>query len=378
MGQHPGFEDQRPVVLVTSDEPWSDVWHTQIHFAAQLSKTYNVVFLGPPNKWIIRNLFHVRTSFKVINRSLIAFSYFNWMPALLGTVSVWINDFVNFFLMRKSIGRRKVVAVWHFDRYRGVCFFRGNRSTKHIYHVIDPVANLNFDKYLACNSDLVISVSQRFMEHYLKLNANVVFEGQGWDPDSVKLLDHLYGKTNLHPGSILLLGSFLDDVDYELLIQLRKEVPGPHLVLIGPDKITLGRRKELFDYLLAMPDVFWLGPLPPEKHLPYVASSGVCLIAYELTGKVFNRNRVFGTPLKVLSYIGCHKNVVSNIDCEIPVLDGKAIHYEKTAEGFIRRVKDCLNGNTLFDPVLVDRYLDSMNYVKIINRVFQRIGMQSE
>ena len=56
MGQHPGFEDQRPVVVVTSDEPWSDVWHTQIHYAAQLSRLYNVVFLGPPNKWSIRNL----------------------------------------------------------------------------------------------------------------------------------------------------------------------------------------------------------------------------------------------------------------------------------------------------------------------------------
>ncbi len=377
MGQHPGFEDQRPVVVVTSDEPWSDVWHTQIHYAAQLSRLYNVVFLGPPNKWSIRNLIHVRSSRKVIDKSLLAFSYFNWMPASLGTVSVWINDWVNSLLMSNSIGSRKVAAVWHFDRYRGVHIFRGNRSTKHIYHVIDPVANLNFDKYLAGNADLVISVSQRFMEHYLKLNANVVFEGQGWNPDSVKLLNDPYEKKNLHPGSILLLGSFLDDVDYELLIQLRKELPGPPMVLIGPDKTTLSGRKELFDYLLTLPNVFWLGPQPPEKHIPYVAFSGVCLIAYELTGKVFNRKRVFGTPLKVLTYIGCHKNVVSNIDCEIPVLDGKAIHYKKTAEGFIRCVKDCLHGEVLFDQVLVDQYLESMNYIRIINRVSKRIGLQT-
>lgn len=377
MGQHPGFEDQRPVVVVTSDEPWSDVWHTQIHYAAQLSRLYNVIFLGPPNRWSMRNLIHVRSSCKVIDKSLLAFSYFNWMPAILGTVSVWINDWVNRLLMRESIGRRRVVAVWHFDRYRGVYFFRGNSSTKHIYHVIDPVANLNFDKYLAGNADLVISVSQRFMEHYLKLNANVVFEGQGWDPDSFKILNDPYEKTNFHPGSILLLGSFLDDVDYELLIQLREELPGPPMVLIGPDKTTLTVRKELFDYLLALPNVFWLGPQSPEKHIPYVASSGVCLIAYELTGKVFNRKRVFGTPLKVLTYIGCHKNVVSNIDCEIPVLDGKAIHYEKTAAGFIRRVTECLDGEILLDPVLVDQYLLSMSYIGIIRRVLKRIGLQN-
>ncbi|MFM7822975.1 MAG: hypothetical protein ACKPB3_04280, partial [Bacteroidota bacterium] len=134
---------------------------------------------------------------------------------------------------------------------------------------------------------------------------------------------------------------------------------------------------ELFKHLLGLPDVFWLGSLPPEKHIPYIASSGVCLIAYELTGKVFNRKRVFGTPLKVLSYLGCHKNVVSNIDCEIPVLVGKGIYYEKTAEGFIRRVKLCLDGKVLVDSALIDQYLDSMSYIKIINRVFQRIGVET-
>jgi hypothetical protein len=376
MGQHPGFEDQRPVVVVTSDEPWSDVWHTQIHYAAQLSKYFNVVFLGPPKKWSLRNCVDLRNNGKIIGKNLLAFSYFNWMPAFMGAISVWINDLVNFYLLKSSIGSREVVAVWHFDRYRGVYFYKGDKSTKHIYHVIDPVANLNFDNYLARNADLVISVSQRFMEHYLKLNPNVVFEGQGWDPDSVKFLKMATSNGSLHAGSILLLGSFLDDVDYELLIQLREEVPGPPMVLIGPDKTGLAGRKELFKHLLGMPNVFWLGPLPPDKHIPYILSSGVCLIAYELTGKVFNRERVFGTPLKVLSYLGCHKNVVSNIDCEIPDLEGKGIHYEKTAEGFILRVKDCLDGKVLIDQGLVDQYLNSMEYGKIIYRVFQRLGVQ--
>ena len=376
MNRHPGFEDQRPVVVVTSDEPWCDIWHTQIHFAAQLSRFFNVVFLGPPKKWSISNCFKFQTGVKGINKNLISLTYFNWMPAFIGSISVWINDLVNYFLLKRSIGVRKVVAVWHFDRYRGVYFYRGDKSTKHIYHVIDPVANLNYDNYLARNADLVVSVSQRFMQHYLKLNSNVVFEGQGWDADSVKLSKPTSNNGNLHSGSILLLGSFLDDVDYELLIQLREELPGPPIVLIGPDKTGLVGRKELFKQLLGLPNVIWLGALPPEKHIPYIASSSVCLIAYELTGKVFNRKRVFGTPLKVLSYLGCHKNVVSNIDCEIPVLEGKVIHYEKTPEGFILRVKECLEGEFVVDRNLIDQYLDYVDYGKIISRVFQVLGVR--
>ncbi|MFM7176665.1 MAG: hypothetical protein ACKO0X_04495 [Bacteroidota bacterium] len=377
MNQFSGFENQRPVVVVTSDEPWSDVWHTQIHYAAQLARFFNVVFVGPPKKWSLSNLINVRFSKKVIDSNLVVCYYFNWMPAFLGKVSIWINDWINYLLLNKSIGGRKVVGVWHFDRYRGVYFFRRNKSIKHIYHVIDPVADLNFDNYLAKHADLVISVSQRFMEHYLNLNDNVAFEGQGWDPDSLQLLHSTNESSNLYAGSILLLGSFLDDVDYELLIHLRNETLGTPMVLIGPDKTTLIERKEFFKQLLGLPEVFWLGSLPPEKHIPYIASSGVCLIAYELTGKVFNRKRVFGTPLKVLSYLGCHKNVVSNIDCEIPVLVGKGIYYEKTAEGFIRRVKLCLDGKVLVDSALIDQYLDSMSYIKIINRVFQRIGVET-
>lgn len=375
MGQNPGFEDQRPVVVVTSDEPWSDVWHTQIHYAAQLSKNFNVVFIGPPKKWKVINCLSFRINSNYVSKNLLVCSYFNWMPAFLGILSVWINDLVNYHLLKRFIGISKVVAVWHFDRYRGVFFLKGDKSTKHIYHVIDPVANLNFDNYLARNADMVISVSQRFMEHYLKLNSNVVFEGQGWDPESVKSSKLPSPNTILYDGSILLLGSFLDDVDYELLIQLRQDVPGPPMVLIGPDKTGLSGRKELFNRLLGLPNVFWLGPLPPEKHIPYIASSGVCLIAYELTGKVFNRKRVFGTPLKVLAYLGCHKNVVSNIDCEIPVLVGRGIYYENTSDGFIRMVKKCLEGDVLMDHNLIDRYLDSMDYAKIIDRALQRLGL---
>lgn len=373
----PGFKSDRPVVVVTSDEPWGHVWHTQLHFAYSLSESFNVVFVGPPSKWTLRSLFSPKIILEDISSTLKVISYSNPIPSLLGKWSVRINDWFNGLMISNLAKGCRVELVWHFDRYRSVFFFR-SPSVKHIYHVIDPVANLNFDRYLSVNADLVVSVSRRYLDHYKGLNRNVAYEGQGWDPSLLAKASESSVSQNLNHGSMLLLGTFLDDVDYELLIQLRSEIKGVPMVLIGPDRTRLPERRSLFLKLCGLPEVFWLGALPPVEYLQHIAASAVCLIAYEPTGKVFNRIRVFGTPLKVMSYLGCHKPVVSSIDCEIPELANIAIHEASSHIEFIEKVRGCLTGGLVFEGQQVEAYLNKVTYGSIISRLLLKIGVNPQ
>jgi hypothetical protein len=370
-----GFVKDLPVVVVTSDEPWGHVWHTQLHFAHSLAAFFNVVFIGPPSKWSIRKLFSQQSSVISVSDTLKVMTYVNPVPSAIGHLSVLINDCINGLRISKMVGGNRIDLVWHFDRYRSVFFLRLGK-VKHVYHVIDPVANLNYDHYLAKKADLVVSVSRRYIDHYLRLNPKVVYEGQGWDTSLPGKSSAVSLKHEQKPGSILLLGTFLDDVDYELLIKIVTEIKEVPMVLIGPDRITLSERRSLFSSLLNFPNVFWLGALPPIEYLQHVASSAVCLIAYEPTGKVFNRTRIFGTPLKVMSYLGCHKPVVSSIDCEIPELTGAAIYEVSNHSEFIVKVKSCIEGTSYYDAQRVDEYLAKMDYHKIIARVLDRLDLK--
>src|SRR5688572_21131567 len=169
-------------IIITSDEPWSDVWHTQLNYAFQLSKRINVLFVGPPVSWKISHLWQFKQHGRRINQNLEVVSYINFLPALLGSFSLSINDWLNSLLIKKRINWNEVkngVIVWHFDRFRSIRFFTGSHVVKHLYHVIDPVANLNGDVELSLKAELVVVTSARFVDHYKKLNSNVIQLGQG-------------------------------------------------------------------------------------------------------------------------------------------------------------------------------------------------------
>ncbi|MFM7078214.1 MAG: glycosyltransferase [Bacteroidota bacterium] len=310
-----------------------------------------------------------------VSDSLVAVVYVNILPARLGRFAVWINDLFNEYLinrMCKDFSWGNHALVWHFDRYRSVHIWRRKPKVSHIYHVIDPVANLNYDRYLARFCDLVVVVSTRYLAHYQELNKEVMFQGQGFDPTFSGVMPR--ESSEHHPGSILLLGTLLDDVGFELLTEIAEMHKDRKLVIIGPNRIKDPSRQELFNHLLSLKNVIWTGPQPPEMHLPYVWASSVCLVAYEITGKVPGKNHIFSTPLKVLTYLACKKPVVSNINCEIPSLKGHGIFEEFEAQSFIERVGWCLNQENAVDIGMVDDFLDKNTYPKIIDSVITKLS----
>jgi hypothetical protein len=172
-------------IVVTSDEPWCDVWHTQLHYAYQLSLRTTVFYLGPPEPWRPSRLFTPHLNPKKITENLIVLSYFNLLPASIGFFALLINDLFTAILLKKYSRKKNLHRtpdiVWHFDSHRGYRLYRNKNAVRHIYHVIDPVAGLRLDNRLAASSDLVVVTSPRFTDYYQKLNKNVVQIGQGID-----------------------------------------------------------------------------------------------------------------------------------------------------------------------------------------------------
>src|SRR5690349_19256500 len=108
-------------IIITSDEEWSDVWHTQLHYAYQLSRYFDILYLEPPGNWNIRNLFYWKKTARRIFPGLILLRYHNFLPSFLGFPAFWINDRINQQNISRTINynsEKDNLIIWHFDPFR--------------------------------------------------------------------------------------------------------------------------------------------------------------------------------------------------------------------------------------------------------------------
>lgn len=366
-------KEQIDFVVVTSDEPWGDIWHTQLHYAHQLSKRYHVYYFDPPLPWQPNNLFRIRTTSRAISERLTVIRYFNFLPSALGKLALRINDFVNerllFKMMKKHHGRMHPL-VWHFDPFRSFYTLR-KHGVKHIYHVVDPIAGSHLDVEQSKNADVVVITSPKFASHYQALNKSVLKVAQG--ADTAFLREHESGIASLPSSdSILLLGTISDEIDFSILKNLAHRFPGK-LVIIGPDNTRNAWHKEQFRELTAIKGVTWLGPMDPSVFRKHLQACRLGIIAYDNSKHDRNNLR---SPLKVISYLAAGKSIISNIDCEIPLLMGKAIYKVSTEAEYFGLIERGFRNELYFDQNAVDTYLKSIEYDELLRQIFVQLDLQ--
>ncbi len=371
------MSDDSRYIIVTSDEPWSDIWHTQLHYAYQLSKTFRVFYVDPPLPWKPGNLINFSTEVRSVSDTLTVIRYKNWIPATVGRAALLINDWVNKILVKKVMrksGTYSRLIIWHFDPYRFLFNFRKNRNVKHIHHVIDPVAGFHYDEEMAAKADMVVVTSPKFLEHYHSLNKNTIRIGQGADLEFFK---KKFNNETLRAqpswNSIMLLGTFSDEIDYRLLQLIAEKYPGK-LVLIGPDKTDAEGPRQTIEKLKKTPGVTWMGPMNPEAFHMHLLACRVGIITYTFTN--YERNNL-RSPLKVISYLACGKSIISNIDCEIPQLTNKAIYIVDNDDAYFRMIDESYGNRLYFDDEKVKEYLESIDYRKLIDSIFRKLDESS-
>lgn len=364
-------------VIITSDEPWSAVWHTQLHYAWQLSMRNRVIYVNPPKPWKFSKLFYSADTNFSVSPQLIVVPYQNVLPSFLGKAAMFINDWFTGCRINKVLSKWtdvKVSEAWHFDRYRGYFLYRGRKSVKHIYHIVDPYLAEKNDRLFAESSDLVILTSPKHLKHYLDINPNTIRIPQGVDLDFYKqdINSESMEAASGFKDSILLLGTLTYDVDFEFLTTVASRYPGK-LLIIGPDKINNPESRSKFEKLLEVPGVNWLGPMKPSDFLPYLKVCKVGVIVYRKTESGNNNLR---SPLKVINYLAAGKCVISNIDCEIPSLLNEAVYTVSSSDEYLNLIDAAMNGNLQFNNSLVDRYLREVSYDHLLGKIYSVLGKE--
>lgn len=359
------------VIIITSDERYSKMWHTQLVYAEFLSKNYTVFFINPPAKWTVKNIFNVSLKADKKTDNLTVLDYINRFPAFLKLFQN-LNDRYTEYKVAKLLKHKeqKNVLIWHFDSFRNSfsnSFFDKAITVKRIYHVIDPFYKNPLDRLLCKMSDLLIITSPRNNQFYSDFSDKILNISQCLDVECQKKMvsatPSILPKTTNY---FVILGTLSDDVNFDWLLDLLK-IKDFKLVIIGKT-VNLVNSKEKWDTIFAHPNVEYLGLLSPAEFYPVLKNATAGLILYNEV-----KRAGISSPLKVLNYLISEIPVVTNLNCEISELDGNYIYNANSTDEFSNFVQLAMQGKLLINKPLGQQYLEKISIEKAFNHILSKI-----
>lgn len=358
-------------IIITADEPYSKMWHTQLIYTEYLSKYNSVIYINPPTKWTFSKIFKNKLPFKKVSKKLLVVDYLNRFPSSIKYFHQ-LNEYFNEKKISDLIKKDNIkqILIWHFDSFRNVFknnLFNSQYNIKRIYHVIDPFYNNPEDRTLCDVADLIIVTSKRNNKWYEKYTNKLINVPQVID---VKLHEQLVNgistiKTKFEKDYFVLLGTISDDIDFDWLLKLLTNI-NFKLTIIG--KVTALTKIDDFQRIISHKNVDYLGLLSPVEFYPVLnnALAGMIIYNEERRAKVCS-------PLKTLNYIIAGLPVITNIDCEIPELIESVIYYSQTSSECSKLIEYRLNEQLEFNHAIVDEFLNKVSMSNAIEKIIKNI-----
>ncbi len=295
-------------ILITSNEPWGDIWYSKQNYAYELSKNNKVYFLNPPLTWNPTRLFKFRVDEQEINANLTVISYDHILP-YLGNIANRINDQLvskklNTYFSKKGIYD---FIFWAFDPIR--LYSPQKLGAKlSIFHCVDYFYFKQLgEKKLCENSDLLFGTSQLFLDNYDEFDApkHIVPHGissEEFDLDPEKKITHELPYKNFG----LYIGVIDHRMDFDAFESIIKSFPETPFVFIGPIR---DQPKEAFKRIFmdqVYSNVHPIGPKHFKTLKYYVDQAKFCLSLMDMS---FHMNTVHHH--KTLVYLNQGKPVFS-------------------------------------------------------------------
>lgn len=365
------MEFESHTILITSNEPWGDMWFSKQHYAYELSKLgHQIYFINPTNKWNWHNIFSFNVKFRDSDyENLTIVCYKNNFPqSIFKPFFTLLNDFLNCIKLNRYINiNDKNVVWWKFDPYRFLTSFPYNKS-KHIYHVVDPYINLWQDKYHAKSAELIVCCNQKFYNSYFSKyeNNKVIYIPHGVSEDEFDLNED---KVNLikekHGNYALMTGTISDQINFKLLKKIIEK--STIKVLIIGKKVKLDEKNELkWEEIVTHSNLKYI-PLVNGKELKnWILASQFCIVVY-------NFNLQHQSSLKILNYLIQNKIIISSLTGEFSSILNKAIYYAENEKQYIELYKKAINNELLMVEKEVIKILNQRTYKNLIGTIFEEL-----
>lgn len=357
-------------IIITSNEPWEDVWVSKHHYANELTKLgYEVYFVDPPPKWNLFNLFSFSGKKKKLKEGLYLVTYKNNFPIrVFKKLFLRVNDYLNAWKISKLISEKKNTIWWQFDPFRFVYtdFFENSRR---IYHVVDPYQHIWSDKKIAAKADLLILISKEYCSYYSSLKKNILCIPHGISQEEYNITESLTEQFRCIYGIyILFAGTIANDINIDLLSDIAANFSNT-LLLLGPLKLTDEKKIAKYNELLKNNNVKWIGQKKADELKNYIKASAICIVPYH-----FENEGLRASSLKIMNYIAQKKIVITTKSSGFEPLLGKGIYCATDERAFISLIEKGLNNDLLCDEHEITEYLKAVQYPILIDRILKKLN----
>ncbi len=350
-------------IIITSNEPWGEVWYSKQHYANELAKIgFEVFFLDPVQAWRFGDLISFSVTRKIVSKNLYVLTYKNNLPVrIFHRLFLRINDRLNSYKLSKIVDRTDTLW-WKFDPFRFIHIGRFSGCPT-IYHVVDPYSHFWQDIAQAGNSDLIVCTNEKYANSYRTFGFSPLLvphgistdEFAGETDDEVQRI-----KSDLGEFAII-AGAIGDDWDFELLKSIADE--GVKILVLGKETESVG----WYD-LKAHSNVVYRGVVHAKSIKYYINAAKVCLVPYApVSGNVVR------SPLKFLNYLAQFKPIVTSFDPMLKIPANKAIFFADSNEEFVELTRKAIEGKLEVDRTLVSKYLRKHQYPGLIERILRSL-----
>lgn len=279
------FKLENKTIIVTSNEPWEDIWYSKHNYAWELSKKNRVFFVNSPEKWSFSNLFFKKFQLKDISPSLTVVALNNILPNKFNFLKE-LNNLINSLRVKKFIKKHsKSYVLWSFTP---LILFRPKllKSELTVFLVMD-LGWMNFygGDILSKASDKIALVSEHILEEYKHINTPKLTIPHGISQEEFTLEEDKlnsigeelkpYGKFGLFTGSV--------DVrlNFSLIEKMAKMFPNTNFVYVGPIRI---KENHPFYHLFngSVKNIICLGAKPYKELKYYIHHSHFCITPMDL------------------------------------------------------------------------------------------------
>lgn len=230
---------ENQIILVTSNEPWGDLWYSKQNYAYELSKKNKVYFINPPTKWSPKNLFSNPITEGSYNDNLHYINYENFIPIRSDFLNQLNNKLVSKHL-KKYFEKKgiKETILWAFDPLR--LYNHQLLGCKlGIYHCVDFYYFNYLGEFELCkNSDLLFATSQRFLDDYGDYNAPQYVVPHGISSEEFELEQEKLDNLDIDIRDYGVYVGVIDHrMDFELLEKALKKLADTAFLFVGPVRL---------------------------------------------------------------------------------------------------------------------------------------------
>lgn len=299
-------------ILITSNEPWGDIWYSKHNYAYELSKRNQVVFVDAPPRWAPNALMGPAVDMREVSPGLHVLSYRNMLPAT--SLQLYrLNDLLVSRAIRIELSKCGLLPdlMLAFDPFR---LYNPARlgAKRAVFMAFDDHSMATFgERYIYANMDAFVTISQAFNKRYKPYGKPIHTASHAISSEEFGAVPHPGG---MH-GHGLFVGNLDARLDLDAVRAMAARFPSIRFVYMGPYHLQGVKEADALFRKRELPNIVHHPPVPFKEMGRHIADALFCLAPLNTADP---RNTV--SHHKIFHYMALGKPIFSPIFSEyLPV-----------------------------------------------------------